>query len=119
MKFVDIDKVKKDLAKEKGYWSAEDFAKACENAAFYTTLDDFMTEHADEIEMMCFAPTPERCGSWDCIDGDGEVYQCTACGVQIGVGIETDPRDFAFCPFCGACMDAADDQGGGGENATD
>lgn len=110
MRFVDIDKVKKDLAEEKGYWSAEEFAEACENATFYSTIDDFMQEHGEEIEMICFAPTPERVGSWECIDDDGGVYRCTACGDEWYLEAGTpEENNMHFCPHCGACMDAAED----------
>ena len=56
MRFVDIDKVKKNLDENKPDWTAEDYAVACEDAEFYSSMEDFIAEHDDEIEMMMFAP---------------------------------------------------------------
>ncbi len=56
MRFVDIDKVKKNLDENKPDWTAEDYAVACEGAEFYSSMEDFIAEHDDEIEMMMFAP---------------------------------------------------------------
>lgn len=56
MRFVDIDKVKKNLDENKPDWTAEDYAVACEDAEFYSSMEDFIAEHDDEIEMMLFAP---------------------------------------------------------------
>lgn len=56
MRFVDIDKVKKNLDENKPDWTAEDYAVACEDAEFYSSMEDFIAEHDDEIEMMIFAP---------------------------------------------------------------
>ena len=56
MRFIDIDKVKKELDKNKPDWTAEDYAVACEDAEFYSTIEDFMAEHEEDIEMMMFAP---------------------------------------------------------------
>lgn len=56
MRFVDIDKVKKNLDENKPNWTAEDYAVACEDAEFYSTIEDFMAEHKEDIEMMMFAP---------------------------------------------------------------
>ena len=54
MRFVDIDKVKKWLDENKPDWDAEDYATACEDAEFYSTMDDFLAEN--DVEMMMFAP---------------------------------------------------------------
>ena len=56
MRLVDIDKVKKNLDENKPDWTAEDYAVACEDAEFYSSIEDFIAEHDDEIEMMMFAP---------------------------------------------------------------
>lgn len=56
MRLVDIDKVKKNLDENKPDWTAEDYAVACEDAEFYSSMEDFIDEHGDEIEMMMFAP---------------------------------------------------------------
>jgi hypothetical protein len=56
MRLVDIDKVKKNLDENKPDWTAEDYAVACEDAEFYSSMEDFIAEHDDEIEMMMFAP---------------------------------------------------------------
>lgn len=56
MRFIDIDKVKKNLDENKPDWTAEDYAVACEDAEFYSSMEDFIAEHDDEIEMMIFAP---------------------------------------------------------------
>lgn len=39
MRLVDIDKVKKHLDENKPDWTAEDYAVACEDAEFYSSLD--------------------------------------------------------------------------------
>lgn len=111
MKFVDIDKVEKDLdAENPDGWKMEQFYNACQDATFYSTIDDFIQEHGEEIEMICFAPTPERVGSWECIDDDGGVYRCTACGDEWYLEAGTpEENNMHFCPHCGACMDAAED----------
>ena len=56
MRLVDVDKVKKHLDENKPDWTAEDYAVACEDAEFYSSMEDFIAEHDDEIEMMMFAP---------------------------------------------------------------
>lgn len=50
MKLVDIDEVLETL-KEKypDGFSGEDFKSACESAPYYSTLDDFIDKHCDEI----------------------------------------------------------------------
>lgn len=54
------------------------------------------------------APTieaePVRHGLWD-YDDVTDLSYCSECGTGMN-------GEFLFCPFCGAKMDAADDQGG-------
>lgn len=56
MRLVDIDKVKKNLDERNPDWTAEDYVEECEDAAFYSSIEDFIADHDYEIEMMMFAP---------------------------------------------------------------
>lgn len=62
---------------------------------------------------------PLRCGRW--IDahmiGGGDFYHCSECGCYIEQIYFANDYNVRYCPNCGAKMDAADDQGGGAENA--
>ena len=77
MRFIDIDKVKKELDKNKPDWTAEDYAVACEDAEFYSTIEDFMAEHEEDIEMMMFAPelVPDEPSWIPCSERLPEVYE--------------------------------------------
>lgn len=57
-------------------------------------------------------PKEQKRGRWLKIEPSGTQFRrkCSECG-----GIVHAVSD--FCPFCGACMDAGDDQSGGVENA--
>lgn len=56
---------------------------------------------------------PARQGRWDCIDDDGGVYKCSVCGDEWYLEAGTpEENNMHFCPHCGACMDAGNDQGG-------
>lgn len=99
MRYVDIDKVAADLDRERpDGWDAEDFADACQNAEFYSTMDDFMEEHGDEVEIMVFAPEPELTAEW--IYGEGSNAHCSRCGH----GVPSEDVS-PFCPNCGSNMD--------------
>lgn len=55
-------------------------------------------------------------------DNDCNLYsRCSECNYVLCDGTEEHKmiKYFKFCPKCGARMDAGEDQGGGGENATD
>lgn len=101
MRFIDIDKVKKHLDESKPNWTAEDYATACEDAEFYSTLEDFMAEHEEEIDMMLFAPALEPDEArWLQRKRNGyAVLVCSNCEKE-KEGYTRTP----FCPHCGRRM---------------
>lgn len=53
-----------------------------------------------------------RHGRWECIDDDGGVYRCSACGEEWYLEAGTPKENnMNYCPTCGAKMD------GGADNA--
>lgn len=69
-------------------------------------------------------PPEQKHGRWIPREYDGyadgapvwDMWECSECGHEHNGEEDTLTE---FCPDCGAKMDAAADQGGGGENATD
>lgn len=84
-----------------------DLCKECFEDMFNFLMNPEQPKHARWDEMHCFHEHSLEMAQ----------YQCTNCGWII-----KKQRGFApdYCEFCGARMDAGEDQsGGGGENATD
>ena len=89
MRLVDIDKVKKNLDERNPDWTAEDYVEECEDAAFYSSIEDFIADHDYEIEMMMFAPeiVPDEPQWIPCSERLPERHIYVLCAGRDGIGI--------------------------------
>lgn len=88
--------------------------KYCELEKEYAGLQEKARKERLENMPQFEQPQEQKHGRWLKIEPSGTQFRrkCSECG-----GIVHAVSD--FCPFCGARMDAGEDQGGGSDNAAD